>query len=132
MSWFSRSRYHAVLAAARAELGESLADDPLAMHLALQIEAAELALEHRVDWLIEKRDEELAKRREESETTLEDTSFTSPSANVIEARPLTSRAPVRESLGPRIKGRIVCSWCGAEQGTPHSPVCPAMAAMIPK
>lgn len=154
MSWNYRSG--GTLENARRALGSDLADDPLAQHLALQIETAELALVARVDWLVEKRDGELAKRRAESEETLEDTSFTSPAAPEPMARKTcpsgaecvgNCRASIIGACGERLRlpdgaplnpprrtiatfERPKCFACGAEQGTPHAPACAAMSAAI--
>lgn len=123
MSW--KYRGDSTLENARRELGVDLADDPLAQHLALQIEAAELALERRVDWLVEKRDEELEKRRAETEETLEDCSFTSPAANVIEARPLASGVGRVPPARP-VPAKPACPDCGAVLGHPHLIHCPRL------
>jgi hypothetical protein len=128
VTYWNRSKYGSILGAARAELGQALADDPLAQHLALQIEAAELALEHRVDWLVEKRDDELEARRQASEATLDDTSFTSPDS-------VWSPPPPGPMFKPRQRGSKLplpafCESCGRVTGMPHATDCPAMRALI--
>ena len=129
MTSWNRSKYGSVLLAARAELGESLADDPLAQHIALQIEAMELALESRVDLLVEKRDEEklyAAAQAEEDALHAEH-----PAVRKVDEEARQAHSAARYEQGRYNRPpRPSCMACGAASPSPHQPDCSYMATVI--